>query len=231
MVRMDPRVRALCERARRPATMFLVGMGLLLPGGMLSTRFNQATTVTEKVAAARKGTAPLVALWEQNALARVEQERTAEHSARTYAAQFGISEQLAGKIYREAVRAEIAPKVAFGLIRAESSFRRTVVSPVGAVGYTQLMPSTARWLAPGTSRSDLFDEDVNLRVGFKYLRQLMDKYDGNVGLALTAYNRGPGTVDNALKRGRNPDNGYAEMILEGKNSHQTGHAKRWLRRS
>ena len=231
MVRIDPKVRELCERARRPATMLLVGMGLLLPGGMLSNRLNDVKTVPAKVAAAKKGSAPLVALWEKNAEARVERERVAALSAEAYAAEFGISEQLAGKIYREAVNAEIEPKVAFGLIRAESSFRRTVVSPVGAVGYTQLMPSTARWLAPGTSRNDLFNEDVNLRVGFKYLRQLMDKYNGDVGLALTAYNRGPGTVDKALKRGRNPDNGYAEMILTGKNSHQTGHSSRWLRRS
>jgi len=57
--------------------------------------------------------------------------------------------------------------------------------------------------------------ETNLRVGFRYLRYLIDKYDGNVRLALTAYNRGPGTVDRLLRQGRNPDNGYAGKVLSG----------------
>jgi len=107
------------------------------------------------------------------------------------------------------------PKVAFGLVRTESSFRRTVVSHAGAIGYAQVLPSTARWIEPGTTRNDLFDTRTNLRVGFKYLRYLLDKYNGDIRLALTAYNRGPGTVDRVLARGGNPDNGYAAKVLRG----------------
>jgi soluble lytic murein transglycosylase-like protein len=55
-------------------------------------------------------------------------------------------------------------------------------------------------------------------VGFKYLRHLLDQFDGNEKLALTAYNRGPGTVSKLLKRGRNPDNGYAEKVLTGRSA-------------
>ncbi len=73
-------------------------------------------------------------------------------------------------------------------------------------------------MRPGVTRKQLRDPDTNLRVGFKYLRYLMDKYDGNEKLALLAYNRGPGTVDKALKRGRNPDNGYADFV-KGKKDH------------
>src|SRR6185436_13659140 len=113
----------------------------------------------------------------------------------------------------------ISPNVAFGLVRAESSFKPTAESPVGAVGLTQLMPSTARWLRPGTTKQDLRNPETNLTLGFTYLRSLIDKYHGNEKLALTAFNRGPGTVDKLLKKGRNPDNGYADKVT-------TGHSKK-----
>ena len=77
------------------------------------------------------------------------------------------------------------------------------------------MPRTAKWLRPGTAADDLYDRHVNLSLGFKYLNQLIDKYDGDVKLALLAYNRGPGTVDKILKRGGNPDNGYARKVMDG----------------
>ncbi len=132
-----------------------------------------------------------------------------------FARQYGVSVPLAREIYAAAREYGIDPKVAFGLVRTESSFRRTVVSHAGAVGYAQVLPSTARWIEPGTTRSDLFDTRTNLRVGFKYLRYLLDKYNGDMRLALTAYNRGPGTVDRVLARGGNPDNGYAGKVLRG----------------
>lgn len=131
---------------------------------------------------------------------------------------YKVSAKLARTIHEMALEAEIDPDVAFGLVRAESGFRTSATSPVGAIGLMQLMPATARWMQPGVTRKQLRDPDTNLRVGFKYLRYLMDKYDGNEKLALLAYNRGPGTVDKALKRGRNPDNGYADFV-KGKKDH------------
>ena len=77
------------------------------------------------------------------------------------------------------------------------------------------MPRTAAWLQPGTKTQDLYDRQLNLRLGFRYLDQMIDKYKGNVRLALLAYNRGPGTVDRVLKQGGNPDNGYADKVLRG----------------
>jgi soluble lytic murein transglycosylase-like protein len=127
---------------------------------------------------------------------------------------YDVPQSLAQTIHQAAAEAGIAPEVAFGLVRTESAFKNSATSHVGAIGLTQLMPSTARWLEPGTTRSDLRDPDTNLRIGLRYLARLVDRYNGNTRLALTAYNRGPGTVDRVLKRGGDPDNGYAGMVLD-----------------
>lgn len=126
--------------------------------------------------------------------------------------EYGVSRTMAEDIYDAALENGIDPATAFGLVRAESSFRNTARSPVGAQGLTQLMPKTAAWVEPGTTTTDLRNQKTNLRIGFKYLSQLVDKYNGNEDLALLAYNRGPGTVDRALKRGMDPDNGYAKFV-------------------
>lgn len=135
---------------------------------------------------------------------------------------YGISEQLASQIYDHAKDAGVDPKMAYGLVKTESDFKNTAVSHVGARGLTQLMPGTARWLEPGTKAGDLFEPETSLKVGFKYLRQLIDRYDGNKHLALTAYNRGPGIVERVLKRGRDPDNGYAGTVLRNALHGNTG---------
>lgn len=130
---------------------------------------------------------------------------------------FGIPADLAERIEDIALAEGIEPRVAFGLVRAESEFNRRAVSPVGAVGLTQLMPSTARYFKRGVSREALFDRDTNLRIGFRYLRTLIEKYNGNLELALLAYNRGPDRVDNLLRAGVDPNNGYVEMVLGKRN--------------
>ncbi|HSL72231.1 MAG TPA: lytic transglycosylase domain-containing protein [Longimicrobiales bacterium] len=128
---------------------------------------------------------------------------------------YGIGRELAEDIYDIAIENGIDPAIAFGLVKTESTFNPRAISHVGARGLTQVMPRTARWLMPGTRADDLYDRRTNLRLGFKYLNQLVDKYRGDVKLALTAYNRGPGTVDRVLKRGGDPDNGYAGKVLGG----------------
>ena len=126
---------------------------------------------------------------------------------------YDVSPALARQIHAAAVANGIDPRVAFGLVRTESAFRSSATSPVGAVGLTQLMPATARWLRQGVTRSDLRKPEVNLSIGFRYLRGLIRKYDGDTALALTAYNRGPGPVDAALRKGVTPNNGYAPKVL------------------
>lgn len=134
--------------------------------------------------------------------------------------ELGLDRKLAENIYDLALQQNIDPDVAFGLVRTESEFKTSATSHVGAIGLTQLMPSTARGYRPGTTVADLRDPDVNLSIGFKFLRELIDHYKGNAQLALTAYNRGPGIVDRILRRGGDPDNGYAEAVLSGEGVHR-----------
>jgi soluble lytic murein transglycosylase-like protein len=131
----------------------------------------------------------------------------------------GLERELAEDIYDIALEHDIDPDVAFGLVRTESEFKNYATSHVGAMGLTQLMPKTAEWLEPGTRESDLRNPETNLKIGFRYLRDLIDKYEGDQRLALLAYNRGPGTVDRVLKRGGDPNNGYAEAVFTGEGVH------------
>ena len=129
---------------------------------------------------------------------------------------YDIDHGLASAIYDISKEEGVDADVAYGLVKTESTFRPQAVSYAGARGLTQVLPSTARWMMPEIRQaSQLFQPETNLRVGFRYLRYLLDKYDGDTHLALLAYNRGPGTVDRILDRGGNPDNGYAGKVLRG----------------
>jgi len=134
--------------------------------------------------------------------------------------EMGLTRQLAESIYDLALQENIDPDVAFGLVRTESEFKTSATSHVGAIGLTQLMPATARGMRKGTTIADLRDPQINLSIGFKFLRELLEHYDGDKALALTAYNRGPGIVDRILKRGGDPDNGYATAVLTGEGVHR-----------
>jgi soluble lytic murein transglycosylase-like protein len=151
--------------------------------------------------------------WRVRAVERESERLLAEYRSRGYR----LTPTLAHQISEAAVEQGIEPALAFGLVRAESSFRNQATSRVGAVGLTQLMPRTASWMEPGVTRAQLRDPETNLRIGMRYLRYLLDKYEGDETLALTAYNRGPGTVDRALRRGASPDNGYADFVYGNPN--------------
>lgn len=88
-------------------------------------------------------------------------------------------------------RHDIDPELIRAVMRQESGFNPLAVSRKGAQGLMQLMPETAKRLGV----QDVFDPAENVLAGAKLLRQLMDRYEGDIDLALAAYNAGEGAVE------------------------------------
>jgi soluble lytic murein transglycosylase-like protein len=133
----------------------------------------------------------------------------------SYSSKYKIGADLAGNIVDVARAEGIDPELAFRLVKLESDFNAHATSPVGALGLTQVMPSTAKFYVKGVTREKLYDPSTNLRVGFRYLRGLVDEYHGDVKLALLVYNRGPVAVARSRAQGDNPSNGYDRLLTKG----------------
>ncbi|MEW5918923.1 MAG: transglycosylase SLT domain-containing protein [Gemmatimonadota bacterium] len=132
----------------------------------------------------------------------------------TFARRYNISADLAAAIHDEAIAQKVDPELAFRVVRLESRFQESAKSPVGAIGLTQLMLPTARIYEPGISADSLHDRHTNLRIGFKYLHDLLKQYR-DVKTALLVYNRGPLAVLLERELGIDPSNGYDHIVLKG----------------
>ena len=119
-----------------------------------------------------------------NALQSAQAPQTAAPAA------VGAPTQFDGLINDAATRNGVDPALLKALIRQESNFNPNARSGAGAVGLTQLMPSTAAGLGVG----DPTDPAQAIEGGAKYLRQQLDRFGGDPAKALAAYNAGPGAV-------------------------------------
>ena len=94
-------------------------------------------------------------------------------------------------IKKSAKRYKLDHKLVSAVIQVESQFNASAVSSSGAVGLMQLMPSTAKQLGV----SNRYDPSQNIEGGTKYLRYLIQRFDGNLTYALAGYNAGPLNVE------------------------------------
>lgn len=100
----------------------------------------------------------------------------------------------AEKLVREAAeRHQVDPALVRAVIETESNWNSSAISRKGAVGLMQLMPTTAQRFGA----SEYYNPQQNVDAGVKYLKTLLERYDGNLDLALAAYNAGEGAVDRA----------------------------------
>ena len=132
-----------------------------------------------------------------------------------YSTLYGVPSELAGAIYDIALAEGIHPSLGFQLVKVESRFQAAAHSPSNAIGYTQLRLKTARMYDSTVTEHKLLDRDTNLRLGFRFMKDMLDRFDQDLSLALVAYNRGPTLVTDMMSRGENPANGYAEAVLKG----------------
>ncbi len=133
----------------------------------------------------------------------------------------GLSEteiaEVATAIVREAEAHGIDPNLVLAVIHIESRGNSFALSPVGAMGIMQIMPSTGEELAAQLDidwrgAQTLFDPLANIRMGVAYLRQLEERY-GNMTTALAAYNWGPGRIDSKIRRGVALPVSYSGSVL------------------
>lgn len=108
-------------------------------------------------------------------------------------------------VYKFSEENNIDPALTFAIIKAESNFDEKVVSSSGAIGLMQLMEKTgmeqSKKMEKNYQYKDLYNPEINIELGTAYLAELINRYNGNYYLAITAYNAGIGVVDGWIADG------------------------------
>ncbi len=147
------------------------------------------------------------------AVARLQLDRA--DAVIEFSDRYNISAGLTQAIYDIALAEGVEPGLAFRLVKVESRFDPRAKSSAGALGLTQILPSTARLYVPGLTNEQLYNRDANLRLGLRYLHDLLERYDNDLERALLSYNRGPSKVQDLLAAGVDPRNGYSQSVMQG----------------
>lgn len=132
-------------------------------------------------------------------------------------------------LLREAERRQLDPSLVAAVINVESRWRVNALSPKGAQGLMQLMPTTGQWAAemlgwPDAASVDLFEPENNIMLGTWYLARMLDQFDQQLPVALAAYNAGRGNVKSWL------ENGIWDGTLGNVNDIPFGETRRYVRK-
>ena len=146
------------------AALSLLGLGAI--SSVLTER-----PESEPVAAEVDSTSALASA--EPALASTRQELDRAHRILEFSGRYRIPADLAARIHDHAVAEGLPPALGFQLVKIESGFVNSAKSYAAAIGLTQLMLPTARAYEPTLTGSDLMNPDVNLRIGFRYLKDLL----------------------------------------------------------
>ena len=208
------------ERLRRRFRHWIIACGVFataLAAGRRPVVLDARAESTRSVAAAADSRVATVAdrLQAADTARRATQRLQRWNRIYTFSRRWMVDTELARAIHDAALEVGLDPELGFRLVNVESQFKEHATSGVGAAGLTQVMLSTARYYDSKITKERLYKRETNLRIGFKYLRDLIDEHHGNVKLALLTYNRGAQAVQNELSLGLDPSNGYDRKVMRG----------------
>jgi soluble lytic murein transglycosylase-like protein len=128
---------------------------------------------------------------------------------------------LARTLVTEARRQRLDLALVMAVMHVESRFHNFAISPAGAIGLMQILPSTGEEVArregiPWHGAQTLLDPATNVRLGTAYLRELADRYRGDLRAALAAYNWGPGHVDRRIQAGTPLPSEYPNLVTQAR---------------